>query len=121
MLKIKVKVKEISKAKSTEAEITMTLLVVTFSFLTLTTPGYIMMMYTVLTGIGTTPRGMATFFFLYHIGEKSYYTNYAINFFFYVISGAKFRTDLLRLVLCRREKTNDGPGCSKITQLSTLC
>ena len=111
---------QINKTKTTEAQITMTLLVVTFSFLTLTTPGYIMMMYTVLIGIGTTPRGVATFFFLYHIGEKSYYTNYAINFFLYVISGGKFRTELLRLLLCRTEKTTDGPGCSKITHLSTL-
>ena len=88
-----------SKIKSTETQITVTLLVVTFSFLILTTPAYITMMYMVFTGVGTTPKEAAIFFFLYQIGEKSYYTNYAINFFLYVISGQKFRTDLMKLFL----------------------
>ena len=37
-----------------------------------------MMMYSVLIGVGTTPKGVATFFFLFQVGEKAYYTNYAI-------------------------------------------
>ena len=49
-----------------------------------------------------TPRGFATFYFIYHLGEKSYYTNYAINFFLYVIFGQKFRTDLVNLFLCNK-------------------
>ena len=98
---------EVSKMKSTETQITMTLLVVTFSFLTLTTPGYIMMMYLVLIGVGTTPKGVATFYFLFQVGEKTYYVNYAVNFFLYVISGKKFRTDLVTLYMCTRKNTRD--------------
>ena len=101
--------------KSTETQITMILLVVTFSFLILTTPGYIMMMYIVLIGVGTTPNGVATFFFFFQVREKTYYVNYAINFFLYVISGKKFRADLVRLLLCKREKTSDVSASSKIT------
>ena len=97
------------KAKSTEAQITMTLLAVAFSFLTLTTPGYVMMMYSVIIGVGTTPKGVAAFFFLFQIGEKAYYTKYAINFFLYVTDGKKLRTDLEILFSCVREKTGNIP------------
>ena len=97
------------RTKVTEAQITVTLLAVTFSFLTLTTPGYVMMMYSVLIGVGTTPKGVATFFFLFQVGKKAYYTNYAINFFLYVTSGKNFRTDLEILFLCVREKTSNNP------------
>ena len=57
--------------------------------------------------MGTTPRGFAIFYFIYQVGEKSYYTNYAINFFLYVISGQKFRTDLAKLFLCHKDKASD--------------
>ena len=46
---------------------------------------------------GTTPYYHAGFYLFYNIGEKTYYTNSGINFFFYVMSGQKFRTDLLKL------------------------
>ena len=86
-----------SKAKSSENQITVTLLVVTFSFLLLTTPFYLVFIYLKLFGMGSTPRSFATFYLIYQIGEKSNYTNNAINFFLYVVSGQKFRTDLFQL------------------------
>ena len=52
--------------------------------------------------MGSTPNSFATFYFVYHFGEKSNYTNYAINFFLYVISGQKFRTDLVNLSPCKK-------------------
>ena len=90
------------KAKTSDRQITITLLVVTFSFLLLTTPIYILFIYNMPFRMVNTPRGFATFYFIYHLGEKSYYTNYAINFFLYVISGQKFRTDLVNLFLCNK-------------------
>ena len=96
-----------NKAKSAENQITVTLLVVTFSFLLLTTPFYINFIYLTSFGMGSTPRGFAIFYLVYHIGEKSYYTNYAINFFLYVISGQKFRTDLVKLFPCCKENPNN--------------
>ena len=89
-----------SKIKNSEKQIYVTLLLVTFSFLFLATPGNILSTYVMFVGVGTTPRGYATYFFIYQVGEKIYYTNYAINFFLYVISGQKFRADLVKLFRC---------------------
>ena len=55
----------------------------------------------------SSPRGFATFYLAYQIGEKSNYTNNAINFFLYVISGQKFRIDLAKLFLCNKDKSSD--------------
>ena len=95
------------KSRNPDNQITVTLLVVTFSFLALTTPAYSHLLYLVVVGMGSTPKGFATFYLFYHLGEKSFYTNYAINFFLYVISGKKFRTDLVNLFRCRKENRND--------------
>ena len=108
------------KTTSIENQITVTLLAVTFSFLILTTPGYIMTIYIVLIGTGSTPKGVATFNLLFQVAEKVYYTNNAINFFLYVISGKKFRTDLGRLFPCLREKTSDASVSSRITNSSAV-
>ena len=86
-----------SKARSSENQITVTLLVVTFSFLLLTTPFYLVFIYLKLFGKGRTPKSFATFYLIYQIGEKSNYTNNAINFLLYVVSGQKFRTDVFQL------------------------
>ena len=43
------------------------------------------------------PRSFAQYYLIYNIGQKTYYTNYGINFFLYVISGQKFRSDLMNL------------------------
>ena len=95
------------KSRSPDNQITVTLLVVTFSFLALTTPGYLNLVYLIVVGMGSTPKGFATFYLFYHLGEKSFYTNYAINFFLYVISGKKFRTDLVNLFQCKKENRSD--------------
>ena len=43
------------------------------------------------------PKIYAGYYFFFHFGFKLYYTNNGINFFLYVISGKKFRSDLVRL------------------------
>ena len=108
-----------SKIKSAETQITVTLLVVTFSFLILTTPAYIILMLSILVEIGTTPRDFAMWFFLLVFGEKLFITNNAINFFLYVVSGHRFRADLVKLLICMRDKPNKPSlSLSKITTLS---
>ena len=82
--------------KSSERQIFTMLLLVTFGFLILTTPLYILMFYQNFYQ-GHTPYYHAGFYLFYNIGEKTYYTNSGINFFFYVMSGQKFRTDLMKL------------------------
>ena len=97
------------KSRNPDNQITVTLLVVTFSFLALTTPGYFNLVYLIVVGMGNRPKGFATFYLFYHLGEKSFYTNYAINFFLYVISGKKFRKDLVNLFQCRRQNESNLP------------
>ena len=86
-----------TRMKSTEKQIYVTLLLVTFGFLVLTTPAYLLLLYILLIGYGDTPRKFAGYYLFYHVAQKTLFTNNAINFFFYVMSGQKFRTDLLKL------------------------
>ena len=95
------------KSRNADNQITVTLLVVTFSFLALITPAYLNIVYLIVVGMGSTPKGFATSYLFYHMGEKIFYTNYAINFFLYVISGQKFRRDLIKLVRCKKEKRSN--------------
>ena len=57
-------------------------------------------------------------FMFYHVGEKTYYTNYGINFFLYVMSGHKFRTDLRNL--CGKKKGNGPMGALSGNTVSTI-
>ena len=86
-----------SKLKTSERQIIMMLLLVTFGFLILTTPVNAMVFYINFGEIGKTPKDYAAFYLFYNVGQKLYYLNYGINFIFYVLSGKKFRTDLLNL------------------------
>ena len=96
-----------SQMKSSEKQIFIMLFLVTFGFLILTTPIYLWMLYTQWVGYGETPLGFARYYFFYHMAQKTLYTNNAINFFFYVLSGQKFRNDLLKLFKCYRENSTD--------------
>ena len=97
------------KMKNTEKQIYHTLLLITFWFSVLTTPTCVLkvLVYASLIVYGKTPRQSAVYFFLYHVAQKSFYTNNGINFFFYVMSGQKFRTDLVNLLRCYKDKGSD--------------
>ena len=58
------------KSRNPDNQITVTLLVVTFSFLALTTPAYLNIVYLIVVGMGSTPKGFATSYLFYHLGEK---------------------------------------------------
>ena len=88
-----------SKSKHYERQIYVMLLLVTFGFLILVTPVYVMLFY-INFFQGTTPYFFAGYHLFYQVGEKTMYTNHGINFFLYVISGQKFRTDLVKLFSC---------------------
>ena len=85
---------ESQKAKSSERQIFTMLLLVTFVFLILATPLYILIFFYQ----GHISYYHAGFYLFYNIGEKAFYTNNIINFFFYVMSGQRFRTDLMKVV-----------------------
>ena len=86
-----------SKMKSSEKQIIIMLLLVTFGFLILMTPSYGMILYNVFVDFSSSSKLYAGFILFMSIGEKTFYTNFGINFYLYVISGSKFRSDLLKL------------------------
>ena len=86
-----------SKTSNTEKQIFIILLLVAFSFFILITPFYAFHLYIEFVDFMESPKAFAEFFLFYQIMHKMYYTNNAINFFLYVISGQKFRKDLINL------------------------
>ena len=96
-----------SAVKTSEIQIYAILLLVTFSFLILTIPGTVILLYMIRVDVGNSPQAYAEFYLLQNIGEKMYYTIGGINFFLYVISGQKFRKDLLGLFKCKKVKARD--------------
>ena len=89
--------------RNSERQIYITLLLVTSGFLILTTPLHVMLFWITFTS-GTTPYFYASYHLFYNVGEKVYYTNHGVNFFLYVMSGHKFRNDLLKLLRCQNSK-----------------
>ena len=102
------------KMKSSETQVYVILLLVTFAFLILTTPAYVLFIYVMFVDYSKTPVSFAGFYLFYNVGQKTYYTNYGINFFLYVISGGKFRADLIKLFKSKTEKQQDSSVTSDI-------
>ena len=94
--------------KSSETQIFIILLLVTFSFLLLTTPAYMLFLFNMIIDFNQSPRYQSGFQLFYSISEKTWYTNNAINFFLYIMSGTKFRKDFLQLFggCCKNQENN---------------
>ena len=88
------------QTKGSETQIFAILLLVAFGFFVLITPLYAFNVYVSVFDYSKTPQRFAFFYMFYEIVVKMYYTNNGINFFLYVISGPKFRTDLMKLFQC---------------------
>ena len=88
-----------TKIQQSDKQIFILLLLVTFTFLILNTPVNVMIFYINYVP-GSTPYYHAGVHLFYHVAEKAYFTNYAINFILYVLSGQKFRKDLVKLFQC---------------------
>ena len=102
------------KVKSSETQVYVILLLVTFAFLILTTPAYVFFLYVMVVDYGKTPESFAGFYLFYNVGQKTYYTNYGINFFLYVISGGKFRADLIKLFRRKTDRQSESSVISDI-------
>ena len=100
------KVQQKAKMKNSEKQIFVILLLVTFGFLILTTPAYAFFLYVMFVDFYKTPLSFAGYYLFYSAAAKLHFTNYGINFFLYVISGRKFRTDLVNL-FWKRERLNE--------------
>ena len=85
------------ETKSSERQIFAILLLVAFSFFVLITPLYAFNIYVQVFDFSKSPKHFAGFYIFYQTVHKLYFTNNAINFFLYVISGQKFRNDLINL------------------------
>ena len=96
---------QFSKIKQNEKQIFIMLLLVTFTFLILNIPVDILFFYMNFY-TGTTPYYHAAIHFFYQLAQMIYRTNHGINFFLYVISGQKFRTDLKDLFISCKTGSN---------------
>ena len=65
----------------------MILLLVTFSFLVLTTPSYMLFLFNVIVDFNKSTEYKAGFSLFYTVSQKTWFTNNAINFFLYILSG----------------------------------
>ena len=112
-----------TELSSSEKQIIIMLLLVTFGFLILMTPSYGMTFYTIFVDFSRSPKLYAGFFLFASIGQKTFYTNFGINFYLYVISGTKFRSDLLKLFktlfpFCHKKRK--GPVKTSISKSSSF-
>ena len=82
----------------------MTLLLVTFTFLVLMMPSCAILIYVMVYDFTQSPQAFAGYYLFGNIAGQAYFTNSGINFFLYVISGRKFRSDLINLLLFNRKK-----------------
>ena len=103
--------------KSFENQIYMTLLLVTFTFLILTTPIMSVIFWQTF-NFQPTPKMIAIHYLWFTIGETFIFTNNAINFFLYVMSGKKFRTDLKNL-FTRSKGPNSNAQCKRVSEVQT--
>ena len=111
-------VNENYKTKTSESQIFAVLLLVTFTFIILTTPAYVFFLYIRMVDFSKTPGHLAIYYLFYNCAQKMQYTNNGINFFLYVISGQKFRTDLRNLFSCFNQRTGNKGSLS--TQSETI-
>ena len=88
-------------SKHTEGQIYTMLFLVSFSYLILTTPMFAFFLYNKLIDFLQSPYHFAVFTMFFQAAEKAFYTNFGINFFLYVLSGQKFRKDLINIFVKR--------------------
>ena len=104
------------KGKHPEKQIITMLLLITFVFLALNVPTRSLVFYLNFYSANT-PYYYAGLHLFYQIGEKSFYTNHGINFFLYVMSGQKFRSDLRNLFVSKKSIMNEGQ-VSKVASIN---
>ena len=115
-----------TKVKFIDKQVYVILLLVAFSFFIFVTPLYAFNLYSMLVDYTKTPKTFAGFYLFYNVVHKIYFTNNGINFFLYVMSGQKFRTDLVNLFRCLKQKSsrnnyshNTGDSSTKLSTIET--
>ena len=90
------------KNRNSEKQVYSILFLVTFGYLILTIPGKALRFYITFYK-GHSAKYYAGLHLLDQVGGKLHYTNHGINFFLYVMSGQKFRTDLKNMFLSKKK------------------
>ena len=106
-----------SKMKTSDMQIFAILLLVAFSFFVLSMPAFVTIMYMSNVELGDNPELIAKFHLVYNIGHKTHFTNNGINFFLYVISGHKFRSDLVKLFKRKRDNISASVTNTRISSI----
>ena len=106
------------RTKTTDGQIFAILLLVTFAVLILTTPAYVLFVYIMYVDFFVSPKLFAGYNLFYNVSYKLQITNYGTNFFLYVMSGRKFRIDLVKLFV-KEDQQNDSVA-SKRTESSSV-
>nr|KAG5687824.1 hypothetical protein BaRGS_025464 [Batillaria attramentaria] len=88
-----------ASAATSNANVTMMLLLVSFTFLLLTSPVVIVLLYKRYYWLPSTPLEKARARLTHAFVDNLMYTNHAVNFLLYCISGRRFREELKRLVV----------------------
>ena len=86
-----------TRMKSSEKQVFAILLLVTFALLILSTPMYVFFLLNLIIDFSVSPKLFAIQHLCSNGAQKLHFTNHGRNFFFYVVSGQKFRTDLIKL------------------------
>ena len=108
------------KMKNSEKQVFVILLLVTFAFMILTTPGYLFFLVNFFVDFMVSPELFAAQHLFTNAVQKLHYTNHGINFFLYVISGQKFRHDLINLFKIKRNEVTIRSSSSNETRTSTV-
>ena len=90
--------------KGIERQLSLMSIMVTTAFLLCMTPVYIRHILNSLINWKASPHRFAQFVLFYAFTHELYYSNSAVNFYLYCISGSKFRNDLFKLFSCCKEK-----------------
>ncbi|KAL8609454.1 hypothetical protein ACOMHN_037976 [Nucella lapillus] len=90
--------KDSRKKATTSTNITVMLLLVSFTFLLLTSPVVLVLLYKRYHWLPRTPAERARARLTHAFVDNLMYTNHAINFLLYCISGRRFRQELKRLL-----------------------
>jgi hypothetical protein len=92
--------------RNSDAQLAIMLILVSLALLILTLPVCIRYILAITLDHERNPYHCALYTFVYHLSQKLYFTNSAVNFYLYCIGGTKFRVDLLRL--CCRHRHRKG-------------
>ena len=92
------------KIKNDDKQVYVILLLVTFAFLIVTSPAFIFFVVNLLDDFTKTPKKLAGHYLFAMVAKYLQLSNYGINFFLYVISGQKFRNDLINIFSFKKGK-----------------